>query len=365
MRVFFQAFWYKKKNIKKSPVYFVLLLLSWFYRFCLVIREHLLKRLEEEKIGVPVISVGNLSVGGEGKTPLVIKIASMFLKTGLKPGIVMRGYKRKKRGVFIVDPEKDNAETCGDEAYLIARNVNCPVAVGIRRERAVRQMLESRGVDLVILDDGFQVRRLKKDVEIVIMKTERESLNFHLFPLGPMREPLENIKRSDLIVFNLGFKKKGFLGIPKELTESKTIFFASLKPLNICNIKTGAYMDFNYLKGKEIVAFSGLADNESFFDLLKNVGAKIKDAISFPDHHFYKEKDIQKILNRKGQLYVTTEKDAVKLFQLNIPDTFYYLSVDMNIEREKDFFSSILDIIEKKRHGEPIWRKEFISLTQH
>lgn len=364
MRHFFQTFWYRKEPKKNRVALAILFLLSEIYRWGLYLREYLLCKKAIKTVPVPVVSVGNLSVGGEGKTPLVMRIASFFVESGFKPAVITRGYRRKKSGIFSVNTEKHDSRVCGDEAYLMAKNLKCPVVVGKKREEAAKKAIEEHGANLVILDDGFQVRTLKKDVEVVVIKTARSSLNFNLFPLGPMREPLESIRRSDIIVLNQGFKSTLTSQIPESLLDSIPVFYCRLKVLNLCNIRTNTYKDYNYLRGKEIVAFSGLADNDSFFNLLKDIGARLKHVFSFPDHHFYTGRDIRRILKRKADIYVTTEKDAVKLQCLDIPDTFYYLSVEMTIEREKEFFSTILNLIEKKHSGECIWKKEFISSTQ-
>lgn len=362
MHSFINVFWYKNKK-KNRLLSLILFFLSQIYRLGLSLKLSLDKKKTAKIPPVPLVSVGNLSVGGEGKTPLVIKIASFFIDIGLKPAVISRGYGRKKMGTFSVDIKKHCAASCGDEPYLLAKNLRCPIIVGKKRERAIEKAVKEFGIDIAILDDGFQVRDLKKDVEVVVLKVAREFLNFNLFPLGPMREPIENIKRSDIIVLNCGFGKM-VQKVPENLFGSIPVFYAHLRVLNLLGIRDGMYRDYKWLKGKEVVAFSGLADNDSFFRLVENIGAKLKFAIPFPDHHFYKKKDIERILSHKADLYITTEKDAVKLTSLDVPENFYSLSVEMVIEGERDFFSLILEKIEKNR-GESIWKKGFTSSTLH
>jgi len=340
--------WYNRDRKKNQFLSFLLLTLSEIYKGGLFIREFFLKNRRVERVPIPVVSVGNLSVGGEGKTPLVMKIASFFIESGFRPAVITRGYRRKRRGVFSVNIDEDDPRTCGDEPYLLARNLKCPVVVGRKRKEAIKKAIDDYGVNVAILDDGFQVRTLKKDVEIVVIKTTRNSLNFDLFPFGPMREPIENIRRSDLIVLNEGLRKNQFFDFPQSLSGSIPLFRSWFKVLNLCNIRSGIYKDYNQLRGMEVVAFSGLGDNDSFFNLLADIGAKIKVTVSFPDHHFYTKRDIKRITREKAEIYVTTEKDAVKLERLHVPDTFYYLTVHMAIEKEKEFFSTILNLIEKK-----------------
>ncbi len=362
MRNFFQNFWFGRAR-KKNLVFFPLLYpLSKIYKLGLFLRERLKTQEESELLPIPVVSVGNLSVGGEGKTPLVMRIASLFMEAGFKPAVISRGYRRKKRGIFSVDLERHDFRICGDEPYLIARNLRCPVIVGKERKKAIEKAIEEYGAEIAILDDGFQVRGIKKDVEVLIMKALRRNQN--LFPLGPMREPIENIRRSDILVLNHGHNRI-VAEPPHEILDSVPVFHATLKVLNLCSIRTKNYRDYNSLRGKRIVAFSGLCDNDSFFRLLEDLGAKIECSLPFPDHHFYTQKDVKRILRHRGEMYVTTEKDAVKLFSLDIPENFYYLSVEMVIEKERDFFLTILNTIEKKRNGETTWKKEFTFSTQH
>ncbi|MCS7280883.1 MAG: tetraacyldisaccharide 4'-kinase [Desulfobacterota bacterium] len=359
MRLFFQDFWHKKS--KRIPfLRGVLFLISLLYKYGLSLWELSFRFKRLNMAPCPVVSVGNLTIGGQGKTPLVMKIASLFKESGFRVAIITRGYGRKKRGIFLVDPKIHLAQECGDEALLLAKNLRCPVIVGKDRIKAIKKAVFECGADIAILDDGFQVRGLKKDVEIVVFKTNME--NFDLFPLGPMREPFDRIARSDIVILN--GKVKGPYKLPKHLFDSKPVFNSSLKALNLCNIKNKTYIDYRYLKGKEVVAFSGLADNDSFFELLMSIGAKIKSAISFPDHYNYKPKDIKRILRNHADIYVTTEKDAQKLEAQEIPDNFYYLTVEMAIEEEKEFFSTILALIEKKFSGELPWKRGSLSSTQ-
>lgn len=339
------------------------MLLSKLYGFGLVLKSRIDEKRFPRVYPVPVVSVGNLSVGGEGKTPLAMKIASLFLESDFRPAILTLGYKRKKSGIFTVDPGSDSPRTCGDEAYLMAKNLRCPVIVGKDRGLTIEEAIGRHRVNVVILDDGFQVKDVKKDVEIVIVK-QRRNLNLDLFPLGPLREPFSSLDRADILVLNRGFGDGYAFDIPKAVLRKLPIYTSRYKVLNLCNIKTGAYKDYRSLSGKEVVAFSGLADNDSFFELLEKLNAKIKKRISFPDHHHYSKRDLQRILENKAEIYVTTEKDAVKIRDLEVTEDFYYLTIEMVIENESEFFGNILRIINEKRGEDPRWRRESLYSTQ-
>lgn len=318
--------------------------LSSIYGFCLRVRELAYKRgvFSTDEVSIPVISVGNITLGGTGKTPIVERLSLGLKEIGFNPGIITRGYKRKRKGIFSVDVSRDDADEVGDEAFMLARKTRVPVIVGTKRAKAIDEGVRTFNIDLALLDDGFQVRNLRKDMEILLLNgTSNSHPNYRLFPSGPCREPLDRIHEADVILINKGeldrTVKSFAAGIPA--------FRMKYKPAYLYNVKRDMIAHYNFLKGKRIVAFSGLGDNQSFFSLLREIGGRIIETVEFPDHYRYRDEDIQYLASFKGaELLITTEKDAVKIDRMEIPDNLFYLAIEAKIERERD----LLELIQRK-----------------
>jgi len=290
---------------------------------------------------VPVISVGNITLGGTGKTPVVEKISRKLMQAGFHPAIATRGYKRNRKGTFVVDRKKDLAEDVGDEAFMLSRKTGMPVVVGTNRADAITKGMESFQIDVALLDDGFQLKNLKKDVEILLVSGGKGKTNQDLFPLGPYREPSERIKDADMILVSKG-ELNGNL---KHYTEGKPVFSFKYRPVYLYNLKHNLTGHYNFLKGKDVLAFSGLGDNTSFFNFLKELGAHVICEMSYPDHYFYGRKDMEKFSRcQDAEIIVTTEKDAVKIDPEAAPENLYYLTAEVEIEREEE----LMRLIQKK-----------------
>jgi tetraacyldisaccharide 4'-kinase len=317
-----------------------LVLLSHVYSVCLHIRSYLyrigLRRVEE--VSIPVISVGNISLGGTGKTPVVARLSVGLRTMGLNPGIITRGYKRRRKGTFPVDARRDQARDVGDEALMVARMTRVPVIVGKNRARAIEEGIRRFKIDVALLDDGFQVMGLKKDLEVLVLSAEEGKRNTGLFPLGPYRERIARTREADVILVN-----KGRLdGHVKECVSGMPVFHMRYKPAYLYNMKKDAVTHYRYVRNKRVLAFSGLGDNKAFFDLLKNMGAHVVRECPFPDHYAYGEVDLRKLCAFPDvDIMVTTEKDAVKIGHMELPDNLFYLSVDVVIDREQE----LLDIL--------------------
>ncbi|MHB8109018.1 MAG: tetraacyldisaccharide 4'-kinase [Syntrophorhabdaceae bacterium] len=322
-------------------LYIPLAFISYLYHIALFAREFMYRTgiMKTHSAPIPVISVGNITLGGTGKTPVVERLSRRFKDKGYNPGIITRGYMRKKSGTFAVDVKNDSARTAGDEAFMLARKTRVPVIVGKDRLTAIECGIENCHIDVAILDDGFQVRDLKKDADILILNG-RESLGRQeLFPLGPYREPIARVRASDTILVSKSEPDRATVyftrGIPR--------FQVRHKPVHLYNIKQNAIAHYNYLKGKKIHAFAALGDNRSFFDLLRQIGANIISETSYPDHHRYTQRDINKMeIAGDAECIVTTEKDAVKLLDLELPDNLFYLSIEARIEDEDTLMELLL-----------------------
>lgn len=336
--------WSGEARALRLILYIPLLFLSALYRFCLVVRECSYKKglLRIEKARIPVISVGNITLGGTGKTPIVDIVARMLKEKGFNPGIVTRGYMRKRQGVFYVDAEKDTAEDVGDEAMMLSRRSKVPVIVGASRAKAIEKGIEVFNIDTAILDDGFQVRNIKKDMDILVLNGRQGAAASGLFPLGPYREPEERVGDANVILVNKG----ELCGSAQYHTGTIPTFRVAYKPAYLYNMKNNRFAHYNFIMGKRVLAFCGLGDNQSFFDLLNDLGAEVVHAVSYPDHHVYTERDLSQCASF-GDVHcmVTTEKDAVKLVRMKLPENLFYLSIDVVIEEEERFLELITDRI--------------------
>lgn len=316
-------------------------LLSWLYHIGLSAREWAYKKgfYEIKESPVPIVSVGNITLGGTGKTTIVERLSSRLKERGFSSAIVMRGYKKKRPGTFAVDPHHDSAKNAGDEAVMLARRTMLPVVVGKDRPQAIAYGVDKFGIDFAVFDDGFQVRNIRKNVEILVINGSQPGHALHLFPRGFLRETLENTKKADIILVNKGELPDVFVpfaaGIP--------VFRVRYRPLHLFNIRKMAMVDYRYLQGKKVLAFSGLGDNQSFFSLLTEIGADVSKAVEFADHHWYSENDLRH-LSQWGDVdvMVTTEKDAVKMDHMDIGDNLFYLAIEAVIEDEEAFVDLVL-----------------------
>ncbi len=333
--------WRGEARCVRWVLYIPFFILSMLYRLILYFRGIMYKKslIKTEQPLIPVISVGNVSLGGTGKTPVVEALARRLKEKGFNPGIITRGYKRRKKGVFVVDVKTETARTVGDEAYMLARRTKVPVIVGTNRHEAIRCGITDALIDMAILDDGFQVKNLEKDVDLVVLNGKEIQASRDLFPLGPYREPLTRLREADAILVN-----KGEIG--EEIfsfTEGIPTFMMAYEPLYIYNVKKNLIGHHSFLKGKRVVAFSGLGDNASFFDLLRKIDADVVHEVPFPDHHRYTAGDIRKCASLKNvDCLVTTEKDAVKITGLELPENLYYLSIEATIRDEDRLLELVL-----------------------
>jgi len=359
MRNVITRVWNGESRYVKRLLFVPLYLLSVVYKACLKARKKIYDRgwIPVEGVAVPVISVGNVTLGGTGKTPVVEKISAMLKEAGFHPAIATRGYKRRKKGTFPVDPRKDTARDVGDEAYMLARKTRVPVLVGSNRAEAIGMGMKMFPIDLAVLDDGFQLKNIEKDIEVLVLNGSEGKSARSLFPLGPYREPLERIRDADIILVN-----KGDLDEDMEAyTEEIPTYRMRYKPAYLYNMKLDGMVHYGFLKGKRVAAFSGLGDNLSFFNLLRDLGADVVSEMCYPDHHGYTEREMKRIASYGGvDLVVTTEKDAVKMAAMDVPENFFYLAVTIQIEKEEELFELIQNKIKRE-----IWQRESLYSIRH
>jgi tetraacyldisaccharide 4'-kinase len=308
------------------------------FRFILHAREKLYTAgiLSTMRLNEPVISVGNLTLGGTGKTPLVITLAEGLKSRGWRPVILSRGYGRQNRDIVIAGSDWQQA---GDEPCLMAQRLHdVPVVVGADRyEAGVLAERENLG-NIFILDDGFQHRRLHRDFDIVTVDPAEWNAGEALLPIGRWREPKAAITRAQAAcVQDLTGTDIPPLPIPTFIVQTHIDGL----------FKKSARVAAEDLKDMEVVAFAGIAKPERFFHALRSTGINPVRTFAFADHHAYSLRDIEQL---RGDVLVTTEKDAVRLARREFRD-FVYLRVSAKIAN----FEQLLNLIlERLRDGK--WR---------
>ena len=310
----------------------VLHLFSLPYRGAIAARNRLYDGgvLKQEKLPRPVISVGNLTVGGTGKTPTVIFLANLFKEKGRRPAVLSRGYGGKAH--FPVNVVSDGNRIlmgwseAGDEPILIARAApGIPVLTGSRRFLTGRAAVEKFGADVLILDDGFQHRSLFRDIDMVLLDAARPVGNGFLLPRGPLREPPDALLRADILLRT----GDAVNGEPLREAASLPSFRAIHKPQELVAGGTGRMETVAALSGQKVFAFAGIGSPEAFRRSLTDLGAAVAGFRAFPDHHPYDLSDIERLRRlaaRSGAArIVTTEKDGIRL--VDFPDFLAELSL--------------------------------------
>ena len=278
--------------------------------------------MKPKKLPVKVISVGNISLGGTGKTPAIIFFANHLIKNGKKIGIVSRGYGRKNKDTKILINADNNSsvEDYGDEPIFLSNALrNVPIAVGTNKFNAALQLIEKNKVDVLLFDDGFQTRKIYRDLDIVLLNAFNGIKDYKMFPFGMIREPVKCIARADFVIFtkdNLTDSKSevSYL-IGKYISDN--VFYSDYKLEKIFNESSKD----NFNKDK-VVAVSGVGDPRSFESSLLKENVSILYHFKFRDHHNYNQADINYIVKASKTMnalsIVTTEKDYVKLKKLDI-----------------------------------------------
>jgi tetraacyldisaccharide 4'-kinase len=257
---------------------------------------------------LPVICVGNFTMGGAGKTPVALKLASMLREASRKPGFLTRGYGGSERGPHLIDSATNSADRVGDEPLLLARAA--PTVVSRERPPGAK-LLETLGVDAIIMDDGFQNPSLKKDFSLIVVDGGAGVGCGHVFPLGPLRAPLPfQIQKADAVVI-LGAQDRTNVA---KLIERRSRQFRSA-PLPVFSARiVPAVRD--ELRGRPFLAFCGIGRPAKFFDTLREAGIAVVKTRSFPDHHPYADADALSLLTEANALnagLITTEKDHARL----------------------------------------------------
>lgn len=304
----------------ESPLWRLLLPLSWLYglvsggiRLC-----YRLGIKRAWRAPVPVVVVGNLTAGGNGKTPVVIWLVEQLQQRGIRVGVVSRGYGGKAASYpLLLTPQTSSAEA-GDEPVLIYQRTGAPVAVSPVRSDAVKAILARHDVQIIVTDDGLQHYRLARDIEVVVIDGVRRFGNGWWLPAGPMRERASRLKSVDAVIVNGGVARPG--EIPMQLAPGLAV--------NLC---TGERRHVAELSN--IVAMAGIGHPPRFFATLEACGASLQKCVPLADHQSLAFKDV-KALVTDGQTLVMTEKDAVKCRGF-AEDNWWYLPVDARLSGEQ------------------------------
>lgn len=298
----------------------------------MIVRNYLYDHdlLRTYKIGCKVISVGNLSMGGTGKTPLVIHLARYLKEKGARVAVLSRGYKgtQSKKEPFIVSDGVNlygDVKQSGDEAFLIAKSTGVPVIIGKDRVLSARITLGRFQPDYLILDDGFQHRRLCRDVDIVLLSPYEI---FHVFPAGNLREPLSSLKRASIIGITKGSITSLDEKIQKYIINKKIIEIRySISSWKI----TGRLLSPASIINKKVIVMSAIDQFDYFLNQIHELGASILDSITFPDHHYYVKENLVKAEEQAQKLsadaIIITEKDFVKLESIGPLDEKYWTAI--------------------------------------
>ncbi|MEZ5802174.1 MAG: tetraacyldisaccharide 4'-kinase [Rhizobiaceae bacterium] len=276
-----------------------------------------LRNAPREKVGIPVLCVGNFTVGGSGKTPVTIALAGAAKAMGLKPGILSRGYGGSVKTPRIVEPGRDTARDVGDEPLLLAEAA--PVAVSADRASGAR-LLAARGCDLVIMDDGFQSAHIHMDFALIVTDARYGIGNGRVLPAGPLRAPVADQIRfaSALLVMGEGNAADDLVATAQRLP----FYRARVRPRE-------------KLDGRRFLAFAGIGHPEKFFDTVKAAGGEVVETRSFPDHHVFAQAELSqlaKTAKARDLELVTTAKDAVRIgretFAALLPGSAFILDIE-------------------------------------
>jgi tetraacyldisaccharide 4'-kinase len=278
----------------------------WFYKFGL---------LPSYKLAVPVIVVGNISVGGTGKTPLVIWLADWLKQQGLRPGIISRGFGGKANALLPVDANSDPS-IVGDEPVLLARRTQCPVWVGRNRSAVGKALLATHpDCNVLISDDGLQHYALRRDVEIAVVDGSRGFGNGWLLPAGPLRELPSRLEIVDTVVCNGA----------KSVTDAWVMQLRSTGFHNLLEpTKTATTADFS---GQHLYAVAGIGNPQRFFEQLRSMDLQFESQ-AYPDHYAFQPADLQ---FKDAEAILMTEKDAVKCMAF-AQSHWWYLQVDAEVD---------------------------------
>jgi tetraacyldisaccharide 4'-kinase len=323
-------------------------------------RRQSLYYARRRKLDVPVISVGNLTMGGTGKTPCVLRLAELLRERGRKPGILTRGYGRTSPVTALVVPAGATvrADISGDEPQIFLRSRLAPVGIGANRYRTGTLLAREFGADVLLLDDGFQHVKLARNFDVVLVDALNPFGGGEVFPMGRLREPVEGLARADAIVITRTEASDLGPAIEREVRRwnpRAPIFRAQIYAEWWVEHRTGRKVSTEEMKLDRAGAFCGLGNPQSFYRTLEALGVRYVDSVEFGDHHRYLPTELMRMTEqfqrKSATALVTTEKDAVNLCEgaddLLAPLPLYWLKIGMRIEREAELIAEMEGRISK------------------
>ena len=319
---------------------------SILYGLISILRNYLYDTniIKPNSLPCKVISVGNITTGGSGKTPTVEFLAHYLKSIGKNVGIISRGYGRSSKNTIVVTDGITKPllwRKFGDEAFLLSYKLDgIPIIVGNSKYEAGLKMFNDFNIDVIIVDDGFQHRALSRDLDIVLINS-KDTLNTHkLIPAGLLREHLRNLKRADLLVFTKTniYDKNEYLF--KEIRNIKIDKIKSLVELsNTLKNNNNNEIKISEVESQNVYLFSALGDNEGFRKSISKVGCNIVGHRKYPDHYRFKTNDLQKIqeiaTKNKAKFIITTEKDMVKIKDFKTKINIYAVQMVLKFDPEK------------------------------
>jgi len=306
------------------------------------------------KAKVPIISVGNLSTGGTGKTPFTMYIAKMLIENNIKPAIIGRGYKSKKKNGVIVCSGNEilvDSDSAGDEMLMLANNLHIPIVTHSKKYLAAQIVEKNFNIDCIIVDDGFQHRFLHRNLDIILIDNETIHKPY-LLPKGRLREPFSSIRRADIICINENVKDYSSINC---FLKDKLVLRNQDRIVGYFSVETDALININ--NNENYIAFSGIAKNQNFYNSLIEFGIKVNKHFCYSDHQNYLESEIDEIINysiiNKINTVISTEKDSVKMSRFlnkfaknNIE--LIYLKLSTIVNKNSDLLlSKLLNTIRK------------------
>ena len=390
---------HNRRGLRASLLRAIFWFLSGIYKGAVKLRLYLYREryIHDHHLGVPVISVGNITVGGTGKTPVVELLAKALRDKGRRVAILSRGYKSKRQrkpplswriaaklGMARKPKELParvvsdgvnvllDSHIAGDEPFMLAHNCpGVPVVVDRNRVKAGAHAIRKFGADVLILDDGLQYLKLKHRHDIVLVDKTAPFGTGYMLPRGTLREPPKSLRRASYIFLTKSDgDSEDVIAQIRRYNPIAEIIECRHRPVHFQNIHTGERLPLDAFKGKYVGALSGIAVPESFEKGARKLGAKVQWTARFSDHHRFQEKDVTKFIDRcikaDAHAILTTEKDYVRFPKLEpgeIP--IYFLRVEIEITRGKDIFDRLISIIAEPRHvTQGMVSSELVEVTE-
>jgi len=346
----------------------MLFIVSLVYGGLIKIRTEAYKQgiIKSKKLPCKVISIGNITVGGTGKTPMTIYVAELVQRLGYVVAVISRGYKGELEKIGgIVSNGKTvlmGSEKAGDEPFMLAgRLKNIPVIVGKDRFEAGMQAVKKFNPDVIVLDDAFQHLKLKRDINLVLLDAKRPFGNSNLLPRGILREPLSSLSRSNAFILTrtdiASGSTESFTGINKYISfrpiyrTTHTLYINKVvegyKDKTCIDVSKKLSFDLNILKGKSVFAFSGIAKNEDFKRSIEKNSCNIKGFVGYPDHHSYSDTDLSDLLQsamaKNADFILTTEKDYARIaHKIEWPIKLVVIGIKISFGKDENSFKNFI-----------------------